>query len=207
MWTVWNILKRKLRANPLPMPLMAMYLMVKWKCYVNPGARILYPLQVRIGKGAKLGRCVINIAGKARQGKPYAVEIGEGTVIHDSTIIATHGGYVHIGDHVSLHPFSVIYGYGGVTIKNGARIATSTVIVASTHGMDDPDSKIADNWSGEGIVIGEDVWIGAGVRVLDGIKIGNRSVIGAGAVVTKNIPDASVAVGVPAKVVKRRFAE
>jgi acetyltransferase-like isoleucine patch superfamily enzyme len=206
MWTIWKLLKKKFRANPLPMPLMAMYLMIKWKCFVHPGARISYPLQLKIGKGAKLGRCVINIAGKARQGKSYAVEIGEGTVIHDSTIIATHGGYVHIGNHVSLHPFSVIYGYGGVAIGDGTRIATSTVIVASTHGMDDPDSKIADSWSGEGIVIGEDVWVGAGVRILDGVRIGNRSVIGAGAVVTKDISDASVAVGVPARVVKQRFA-
>lgn len=186
---------------------MALYLMIKWNCFVHPSARISHPWLLKIGRGANLGRCVINIAGNARQGKPYAVEIGEGTLIHDSTIIATHGGFVHIGNKVSLHPFSVIYGYGGVSIGNGTRIATSTVIVASTHGMDDPDSKIADSWTGEGIVIGEDVWLGAGVRILDGTKIGNQSVIGAGAVVTKDIPDAVVAVGVPAKVVKQRFAK
>jgi acetyltransferase-like isoleucine patch superfamily enzyme len=205
MWTVWNLLTKKFKASPLPRPLVAMYLMIKWKCFVHPSARISYPFLLRIGRGAKLGRCVINTGGYTRQNKSYAVEIGEGTVIHDSTIIATHGGYVHIGNQVSLHPFSVIYGYGGVAIGDGTRIATSTIIVASTHGIDDPDRKIADCWSGVGIVIGEDVWLGAGVRILDGIKIGNRSVIGAGAVVTKDIPDGAVAIGVPARVVKQRF--
>lgn len=187
------------------MPLMAMYLMIKWRCFVHPGARISYPLLLKIGKGAKLGRCVINIAPQAALGRRYAVEIGEATAIHDNTIIATHGGYVDIGSRVTLHPFSVIYGYGGVTIGDDARIATSTVIVASTHGIDDPDRRIADAWSGKGIQIGADTWLGAGVRVLDGTNIGNRCVIGAGAVVTKDIPDESVAVGMPARVVKRRF--
>jgi acetyltransferase-like isoleucine patch superfamily enzyme len=192
-------------AHLLPRFIVAIYLMIRWKCFVHPSARISYPLRLKVGRGAKLGRCVINIHRNANPDKTYAVEIGALTIIHDSTIIATHGGYVNIGKNVSLHPFSVIYGHGGVEIGEGARIATSTVIVASSHGIDDPEMSISQSWSGEGIVIGEDVWIGAGVRILDGTRIGNRCVIGAGAVVTKSIPEASVAVGVPAKVLKQRF--
>ena len=55
-----------------------------------------------------------------------------------------------------------------------------------------------------GIKIMNDVWIGTGVRILDGVTIGRGSVIGAGSVVTKSIPDYSVAVGAPAKVIKKR---
>ena len=55
-----------------------------------------------------------------------------------------------------------------------------------------------------GIVIEDDVWIGSGVRVMDGVRIGRGSVIGAGTVVTKSIPENSVAVGVPARIVGRR---
>jgi acetyltransferase-like isoleucine patch superfamily enzyme len=56
----------------------------------------------------------------------------------------------------------------------------------------------------QGIVIQDDVWIGAGVTILDGFKIGHGSVIAAGAVVTKNIEPFSVMAGVPAHVLKRR---
>ncbi len=58
--------------------------------------------------------------------------------------------------------------------------------------------------SRKGITIGSDVWIGAGAIILDNVKIGDGCVIGAGAVVTKSVPSYSVAVGVPAKVIKKR---
>jgi acetyltransferase-like isoleucine patch superfamily enzyme len=205
MSSIWNPIKKKIAASPWPRFLVAIYLMVKWKCFVHPGARIARPRKIQIGKGARIGRCVINIWSNPRQGESYAVVVGERTVIHENVIIATQGGYVHLGKDVSLHPFSVVYGYGGVAIGDGTRIATSTIIVSSTHGIADPDRRISESWSGTGIYIGEDVWVGAGARILDGIRIGNRSVIGAGAVVTKDIPDASIAVGVPARVVKKRF--
>lgn len=54
--------------------------------------------------------------------------------------------------------------------------------------------------------IGHDVWIGTGAIILRGVSIGNGAVIGANAVVTKNVPDFAVAVGVPAKVIKKRFS-
>lgn len=54
------------------------------------------------------------------------------------------------------------------------------------------------------VVIGDDVWIGARAIILPGVNIGSHSVVGAGAVVTKDVPDYSVVGGVPAKVIKRR---
>ena len=73
------------------------------------------------------------------------------------------------------------------------------------HIYDDP--KISIRLQGiraNGIKIEDDVWLGVGSTVLDGVTIGKGSVIGAGAVVTKNIPPYSVAVGVPANVIKER---
>ena len=55
-----------------------------------------------------------------------------------------------------------------------------------------------------GIVIGDDAWLGVGVIVLDGVKIGKGAVVGAGSVVTRDIPDGAIATGVPARVVKMR---
>ena len=54
------------------------------------------------------------------------------------------------------------------------------------------------------VVIGDDVWLGAGAMVLDGVQIGKGCIVGAGSVVTKNLPDYAVAVGVPAKILKNR---
>jgi acetyltransferase-like isoleucine patch superfamily enzyme len=54
------------------------------------------------------------------------------------------------------------------------------------------------------VILGEDVWLGAGVIILGGIRIGKGSIIGAGSVVTRDIPEYSIAVGVPARVVKVR---
>jgi acetyltransferase-like isoleucine patch superfamily enzyme len=59
----------------------------------------------------------------------------------------------------------------------------------------------------QNITIGSDVWIGANSMILDGVKIGNGVIVGAGAVVTKNIPDYAIVVGVPAKVIKYRFKQ
>jgi acetyltransferase-like isoleucine patch superfamily enzyme len=56
-----------------------------------------------------------------------------------------------------------------------------------------------------GVTIGDNVWFGAGVRVLDGITVGRDAIIGSNAVVTKDIPDFTIAVGVPAKVIKNRL--
>ncbi|WP_174734333.1 CatB-related O-acetyltransferase [Mesobacillus harenae] len=56
-------------------------------------------------------------------------------------------------------------------------------------------------------IIGDDCWIGANVVIMDGVKVGNGSIIGAGAVVTKDIEEYSIAVGTPAKVIKKRFDE
>lgn len=58
--------------------------------------------------------------------------------------------------------------------------------------------------SRKGIVVGRDVWIGAGCRILDGVAIGDGAVIAAGSVVTRDVPKETIAAGVPAEVIRRR---
>lgn len=136
------------------------------------------------------------------------ITIGESTFIERFSIVSSGIGdqaHVKIGQNCSLGPSVYIYGSGGVDIGNDVLIAGRTSIVASSHTFEDLSIPIRlQKQSVKGIRIEDNVWIGAGVTVLDGVTIGKGSVIGAGAVVNKDIPELSIAVGIPAKVIKRR---
>jgi acetyltransferase-like isoleucine patch superfamily enzyme len=134
------------------------------------------------------------------------ISIGSNTFIDNGVILRPLGGSIEIGSDCSINAYSVIYGNGGLRIGNGVRIAAHTVIIASNHIFSDPDKLIKDQGlSLKGIVIEDDVWIGCGARILDGVVIKKGTVIGAGAVVTKSTSPYSVVAGVPAKNISSRI--
>lgn len=133
------------------------------------------------------------------------IHIGPRSHIHDYAMVMTFGGDIRIGANCTVNPFCVLYGHGGLTIGDSVRIASHSVFIPANHNFNDLSKPIRQQGETRlGIVIEDDVWIGTGVRVLDGVRIGRGSVIGAGAVVTKSIPPNSLAVGIPARVVGRR---
>jgi len=123
---------------------------------------------------------------------------------HDYSILRCFGeGQVSLGNNVSVNPFSVLYGIGNLTIGNGVRIATHTVIVPANHSFQRLDQPIyRQGVTKTRVPINDDVWIAANVTILDGVTIGEHTVIAAGSVATKSIPDRVVGAGVPRKVVK-----
>jgi acetyltransferase-like isoleucine patch superfamily enzyme len=134
------------------------------------------------------------------------ISIGARTFIDRGVIIRPLGGRIVIGDDCSVNAYSVLYGGGGLEIGKGVRIASHTVIVPSNHEFSDPQKPIKDQGlRNQGIVIEDDVWIGAGARILDGVRVSSGTVIGAGAVVTKTTEPFSVVVGVPARFVRTRI--
>lgn len=115
------------------------------------------------------------------------------------------GGDIIIGDNCTINPYTIVYGQGGTKIGNGVRIAAHSVIVPSNHIFDDPNEFIyKQGLSKKGIVIEDDVWIGAGVKILDGVTISKGSVIGANSIVTRSTEQNGVYVGIPAKLIKKR---
>ena len=97
--------------------------------------------------------------------------------------------------------------YGPVTIGKDVMMGPEVVIYTSGHCFDRTDISMMEQGSTdpEPVTIGNDVWIGRRVMIMPGVTIGDGCVIGAGAVVTKDIPPYSVAGGVPAKVIKNRL--
>lgn len=93
---------------------------------------------------------------------------------------------------------------GRITIGEDCRLGPEVFVTASDYGLS-PDEKIAEQERNErDVVIGNDVWLGARVFVGAGVTIGDGSVVSAGSVVTKSLPPGSVAVGIPARIVRRR---
>lgn len=135
------------------------------------------------------------------------IRIGARTKIRSYACLFTYGGRIVIGSNCSLNPFSIIYGHGNVFIGDNVRIAAHCVIVASNHNFDDVEVPIMEQGvRAEGIKIDSNVWIASGVKILDGVHIGENSIIAAGAVVTRNVPAMSIVGGVPARLIRQRDA-
>lgn len=118
-------------------------------------------------------------------------------------MLMTQGGDIHIGDHCSVNPFSIIYGCGGASIGNGVRIAAHVIIIPESHNPStDALPVYRSGTTRRGICIEDHVWIGAGAKILDGVTIGRNCVIGAGSVVNRSLPPGAIAVGAPARIVR-----
>lgn len=134
--------------------------------------------------------------------KAKAYSIGDNVSIGANTIIK-HWENFSCGDNVSIHEFCMIDCDGKITIGSNVSIAHATSLVAANHTWNDISNPIKYNPITKiGITIKDDVWIGCGTRILDGVVINNRSIVAAGAVVNKEVEANSLVGGVPAKIIK-----
>lgn len=122
-------------------------------------------------------------------------------------VIFSNPDRISIGDNVRIGSRTHLWAgptLGRIVIGNDVLIGPDVMITAASYRFND-GSPVTDQVMDEGdIVIGDDVWLGAKVVILPGVKIGAGAVIGASAVVTKNIPDFAIAVGIPARIVGLR---
>jgi acetyltransferase-like isoleucine patch superfamily enzyme len=131
--------------------------------------------------------------------------IGKNTGLDIGVILRAYGGSIRIGSDCTINPYSILYGAGGLIIGDGVRIAAHCVIVASNHNFGDVDRFIhLQGHTAKGIVIADDVWIGAGAKILDGVVVAKGTIIAAGAVVTKSTVAYSIVAGVPARQIGSR---
>ncbi|KOG34474.1 acyltransferase [Streptomyces resistomycificus] len=123
----------------------------------------------------------------------------------DDSYIAAHAyvtGELTTGSDCTLNPYAIVR--GTVSLGNGVRVGAHTSLLGFNHSMAPDRPVFQQPLTSRGITIGDDVWIGSHVVVVDGVTIGDHCVIGAGAVVTKDLPAWTVAAGNPARPLRDR---
>ncbi|BAZ49447.1 hexapeptide repeat-containing transferase [Nostoc sp. NIES-4103] len=174
--------------------------------YIQNGVEFLGTGCIHIGKGVYIFKGV-RIDAQGHQNN--RIDLGNGVAIERNVNIGClENTYIHIDEETFIGPDVCIAGPGDIKIGKNCMIAAHSGIYANNHNFADPMQLIKNQGvTRKGIVIEDDCWLGHGVTVLDGVTIGRGSVIGAGAVVNKDIPPFSVAVGMPARVIKSRIAK
>lgn len=165
--------------------------------------RLRFAGNIRLGHGAYLDQGVYLHA------CPRGIDIGPRTIVMHGAVLHVynfrdmpHSG-ITVGADSLIGEYCVIRGQGGVQI--GDRVYTSpfTQIIAVNHIFNDPNRPfIEQGITAQGIVIEDDVWLGAGAIVTDNVRIGKGAVVAAGAVVTKDVPAHTVVAGIPAKPIR-----
>ncbi|WP_104803903.1 acyltransferase [Blautia marasmi] len=136
------------------------------------------------------------------------VSIGVRTMIKTSGSLQKIGKGFSIGSHSSMGNDCFVGAAGGVMIGEYVAIGQNVRFHSENHEFNDSSKKICEQGvSNKGIRIGNDCWIGAGVVFLDGVNVGEGSVIGANSLVNKDVPEYSIVVGNPARVIGNRKNE
>ncbi len=171
---------------------------------IEKNVRLRFANNIRLANGVYLDQgCYLHAT-------PGGIDLGENTIVMHGAVLHVYNfrdlpnAGIKIGKDSLVGEYSVIRGQGGVVI--GDRVYTSpfTQIIAVNHLFDDVKRPFTEQGiTAEGIVIEDDVWLGASAVITDGIRVGKGSVVAAGAVVTKDVPPYTVVGGVPARVIKR----
>jgi acetyltransferase-like isoleucine patch superfamily enzyme len=170
---------------------------------IENGVRLRFTDHIRLGRGVYLDE------GAYLHACPGGIEIGENTlVMHHAELHVynfrdlPHAG-IRIGRDSLIGEFCVIRGQGGVAIGDRVYLSPLVQLAAVDHVFSDPTRPFVEQGiTAQGITVEDDVWIGAGALIMDGVRIGTGAVVGAGAVVTHDVDPHTVVVGVPARAVK-----
>jgi acetyltransferase-like isoleucine patch superfamily enzyme len=171
---------------------------------VENGVRIRFADRIRLGRGVYVDQGVYLHA------CPKGIAIGDGTFLMHGAVLHVYNfrdlphAFIHIGRNSLIGEMNVLRGQGGITIGDRVYTAPLVQMLAVNHVYDNPERPIIEQGiTAEGIVVEDDVWIGAGAIIMDGVQIGRGSVVAAGAVVTADVPPHTVVGGVPARILRQ----
>jgi acetyltransferase-like isoleucine patch superfamily enzyme len=205
------------------------YELINLFCQGLPGVlglvmrRALYPrLLKKCGKNVVFGRNVVlrspsyieigddvivddNCLLDAKGFGDSGIVIESGTFIGRNSILSCKNGRIYLGKNVNIGFNCEIYSGSMVTLEDDCMMAAYSYLVGGDHNAENLHEAVnKQGGTSYGILMQQGSWVGAGVKVLDGITIGKHAIVGAGAVVTRDIDAYMVAAGIPAKVIKKR---
>ena len=184
---------------------------------------LFYPLLFKkVGKGVSFGRgitirhpnkisiendvvvddfCVLDAKGLGNKG----IYISEKTFVGRGSILYCKNGDITLGKNVNIGFNSMIFSGSKVILGENTILASFVYIIGGGHDYSRTDIPVSEQEKPSvGIRIDKNCWLGAGVKVFDGVNIGEDTIVGAGAVVIRDLPAFSIAAGVPARVAKSR---
>ncbi len=161
-----------------------------------------HPHKIQIADGVVIDDgCLLDAKGEDNQG----IRIGNGVFVGRNSILSCKNGDITVGDKVNIGFNCEIVSASEVLVGAGSLLAAYSYLVGADHIFSDPEKPIHEQERcSRGIRLEENVWVGAGVVVADGQRLGRNSIIGAGAVVTSDVPEYAIAAGVPARVLRDR---
>lgn len=127
---------------------------------------------------------------------------GGDTIWIEPPFYCDYGGNIHAGSGVFMNFNCIVLDVAPVTIGSRVMFGPNVQVYTATHPLD-PVERSSGKEYAKPIAIGDDVWVGGSAVILPGVTIGARSVIGAGSVVTKDVPEGVFAAGNPCKVIRK----
>ena len=172
-------------------------------CVFGLNTILRHPHKIELGDNVVVDdNCLLDAKGTDNTG----IKIGDNAFIGRNSILSCKNGDIVLGNRVNIGFNCEVFSGSHVMVGAGTLLAAYTYLIGGDHVADLDEDIVHSGSTSHGITVGENAWFGAGAKVLDGVKIGAHSIIGTGAVVTEDIPEYSIAVGVPAKVIRDRRA-
>lgn len=170
---------------------------------IERNVRLRFANLIHLGQGCYLDENVYIHA------CPAGVDIGANTFVMHGSVLHVYNfrklpnSGIKIGRDSLIGEYTIIRGQGGVQIGDRVYTSPMTQLIAVNHVVDDPLRPFVEQGiTAQGIIVEDDVWLGANAVITDGVRIGKGAVVAAGAVVTQDVPPHTIVGGVPARVIR-----
>lgn len=191
----------------LVLPLCRGLLSLRKIAFLGHGVRFLFKRRLIVGSFCKIGdHCYFDCLATNGVRLGRGVSLGRYGKIRATASLSELGRGVLIEDYVGIGDFFYLGAFGGIEIGAETIIGERFTVHSDNHITSDVDVSIRRQGTvALPVRIGSNCWIGSNVTVLGGVDIGKDSIVGAGSVVTKSVPDGSVVVGNPSRLIKSRY--